>query len=101
MSLAAERTYLAHIRTGLALVAGGVAAVGAFPDAGAEGLRRVLGIGLVVVGALVLGVARSRWKAVDRAMRLGAPLPQSVVVNSLSWVLLVAAVVAAVVVLLL
>jgi len=39
MSLAAERTYLAYVRTALALLAAGVAVAGALPDAGHEGLR--------------------------------------------------------------
>ena len=77
MSLAAERTYLAYIRTSLALVAGGVAVVGVLPDAGQLGLRRAMGAVLVLAGLLVAGMARPRWSAVDKAMRTGAPLPRS------------------------
>ena len=77
MSLAAERTYLAYLRTGLALVAAGVAVAGALPQAGAEGLRRVLGVVLTVLGGAVLATARPRWQAVDAAMRRGEPLPPS------------------------
>jgi len=47
MSLAAERTYLAYVRTALALLAAGVAVVGALPDLGHEGLRRAIGVLLV------------------------------------------------------
>jgi putative membrane protein len=100
MSLAVERTYLAYLRTGLALLAAGVAVAGALPDAGAPGLRRGLGLALVVVGGAVLAAARPRWVAVDRAMRRGEPLPASRVVRSLGWLLVLAAVVAGVVVLL-
>ncbi|MFN2517571.1 MAG: YidH family protein [Jatrophihabitantaceae bacterium] len=99
MSLAAERTYLAYLRTGLALLAAGVAVVGALPEAGAQLLRRGVGLGLVLLGGTVLAVARPRWIAVDRAMRRGEPLPPSRVVRSLSLVLAAAAVAAAVVVL--
>jgi putative membrane protein len=100
MSLAVERTYLAYLRTGLALLAAGVAVAGALPDAGAPGLRRGLGLALVVVGGTVLAAARPRWAAVDRAMRRGEPLPSSRVTRSLGWILVTAAVAAGVVVLL-
>jgi len=99
MSLAAERTYLAYLRTGLALLAAGVAVVGALPDAGAQVLRRGVGLGLVLVGGTVLAAARPRWIAVDRAMRRGEPLPPSRVVRFLGLMLVVAAVAAGVVVL--
>lgn len=77
MSLAAERTYLAYVRTALAMLAAGVAVVGALPGAGYEILRRVLGVVLVVLGSIILVTARMRWQAVDRAMREGDPLPPS------------------------
>jgi putative membrane protein len=100
MSLALERTYLAYLRTGLALLAAGVAVAGALPDAGAEELRRGLGVALVLVGGTVLAAARPRWVAVDRAMRQGEPLPLSQVTRWLGWMLVAAAVAAGVVVLL-
>lgn len=99
MSLAIERTYLAYLRTGLALLAAGVAVAAALPDAGAPELRRGLGLALVLVGGAVLAAAKPRWTAVDRAMRLGEPLPVSRVARSLGWLLVVAAVAAGVVVL--
>jgi putative membrane protein len=77
MSLAAERTYLAYVRTALAMLAGGVAVVGALPDAGHEGLRRAIGIVLIGVGTLIALTARLRWRAVDTAMRRGLPLPHN------------------------
>jgi putative membrane protein len=77
MSLAAERTYLAYIRTSLALLAGGVAVVGALPDVGYPTLRRVMGVVLVTAGLLVASTARQRWREVDAAMRRGAPLPRA------------------------
>ena len=101
MSLAAERTYLAYLRTGLALTAAGVGVAGALPHAGAETLRRVIGVVLVLVGAFVLGVARLRWKAVDAAMRRGEPLPDNRVIANVSWLLVVVAIAAAVLVLVL
>jgi putative membrane protein len=76
MSLAAERTYLAYVRTSLALTAAGVAVVGALPDVGQEGLRRTIGVLLVALGVTVALTARHRWRAVTEAMRHGRPLPR-------------------------
>lgn len=75
MSLAAERTYLAYIRTSLALNAGGVAVVGALPGLGHDGVRRLIGVLLVALGITVAISARLRLRAVDTAMRQGRPLP--------------------------
>jgi putative membrane protein len=77
MSLAAERTYLAYVRTALALLAAGVAVVGALPDAGHLALRRTIGVVLVLAGLLLAAGARGRWRQVDVAIRLGQPLPRS------------------------
>jgi putative membrane protein len=98
MSLAAERTYLAYLRTGLALTAAGVGVAGALPHAGAETMRRVIGIVLVLIGALVLGTARYRWRAVVRAMRRGEPLPDNGLIANVSWLLVAVAIAAAVLV---
>ncbi|MDT4914027.1 MAG: putative rane protein [Pseudonocardiales bacterium] len=100
MSFAAERTYLAYVRTGLALLAAGVAIVGALPDAGAINLRRAIGIGLVVIGGTLLAYAPRRWAAVTRAMRAGKPLPPTRLMTAVSLLLVVAAVLAGVVVVL-
>ena len=77
MSLAAERTYLAYVRTALALIAAGVAVVGALPHLGQETLRQIIGVLLVVLGVMVALVARQRWRAVIEAMRQSGPLPRS------------------------
>jgi putative membrane protein len=98
MSLAAERTYLAYLRTGLALTAAGVGVAGALPHASASGLRRGIGLVLVLVGAVVMYLARRRWIAVDQAMRRGAPLPSTGLIRSASWVLVAIAIAAAVLV---
>jgi putative membrane protein len=100
MSFAAERTYLAYLRTGLALLAAGVAVVGALPDAGAVGLRRAIGVGLVVVGGFLLAYGHRRWVAVTRAMRAAKPLPPARLLTAVSILLVIAAILAGVVVLL-
>lgn len=97
MSLAAERTYLAYVRTGLALTAAGVAVAGALPHAGAETLRRVLGIVLVVIGGAMFALARPRWAAVTRAMQRGEPLPPPRLGLRMSLVLVLVSVAAIVV----
>jgi putative membrane protein len=94
MSLAAERTYLAYVRTALALLAGGVAVVGALPEAGHAGLRRAIGCLLVLVGLAVASGARSRWRQVDAAMRRGEPLPRTRVGTSVTAGVLAAGVLA-------
>ena len=97
-SLAAERTYLAYVRTGLTLMAAGVALAGALPDAGGAALRRGMGLLLVLIAGVLLATARLRWKAVDAAIRRGAPLPRSRVADHLGFALALIAVAAAVLV---
>ena len=101
MSLAAERTFLAYVRTALALLAAGVAVVGALPDAGHLEVRRLLGAMLVLLGLFVAVEARRRFRSVDRAMRRGDPLPRTPLVNAVALGLVAAAVLALVLVLLL
>lgn len=79
MSFAAERTYLAYLRTALALLAAGVAVVGALPNVGHEDLRRVMGVVLVLAGLVTAVGARARWRRVEAVMRLGEALPRSAI----------------------
>lgn len=73
-TLANERTFLAWIRTALALAAGGLAAVGLLEDfAGGE----VLGIGLLALSFATAASAYRRWALNERSMRLNEPLPMS------------------------
>jgi putative membrane protein len=73
-TLANERTFLAWVRTALAMLAGGVAlhALG-LPET--QWVRTVLAVALVLLGALVTAFAMIRWARVERAMRTGTPLP--------------------------
>jgi putative membrane protein len=76
-SLANERTFLAWIRTALALVGGGLAVAGFLPRLRLPHLRETLAIGLMVLGALMAVRAVDHWARSERAMRLGEPLPAS------------------------
>lgn len=73
-SLANERTFLAWVRTALAMLAGGVAlhALG-LPET--AWVRTSLAIALVLLGGLVTALAMVRWARVERAMRTRTPLP--------------------------
>jgi inner membrane protein YidH len=73
-TLANERTFLAWVRTALAMLAGGVAlhALG-LPDT--TWVRDVLAITLVLFGGLVTVFAMVRWARVERAMRTQTALP--------------------------
>jgi putative membrane protein len=76
-SLANERTFLAWIRTGLALIAGGLACAQFLPPLPIEHLREVIAVGLLVLGAVVALRAVDHWARTERAMRLGEELPGS------------------------
>ena len=74
-TLANERTFLAWVRTVLAVLAGAVALHSLeVPDP--EWLRRTLVIVLLAFGAAMMLLAHRRWRSVDRAIRLGEPLPR-------------------------
>ena len=97
-SLANERTFLAWIRTGLALIAGGLACAQFLPPLPIEHLREVLAVALLVLGAVVAIRAVDHWARIERAMRTGADLPASrfpailAIVVALGAILLVIAV---------
>jgi putative membrane protein len=76
-TLANERTFLAWIRTALALIAGGVAVVQLVPAFGIPGVRHGLGMLLTVGGGLLAALAVRRWQRVQTAMRRGDDLPPS------------------------
>lgn len=76
-SLANERTCLAWIRTGLALVAGGLAAAQFLPQLPIAYLREAIAIALLLLGGVVAVRAVDHWSRTERAMRLGRDLPVS------------------------
>jgi putative membrane protein len=76
-SLANERTFLAWIRTGLALIAGGLACAQFLPPLPIAYLREGIAIALLVLGAVVALRAVDHWARTERAMRLRQDLPRS------------------------
>jgi inner membrane protein YidH len=75
-TLANERTFLAWNRTALALVAGGLAAVQLLKF-GVGGAGVMIGLPLIVLGAVLAVAGFLRWRASEIAMRTGTRLPHS------------------------
>ncbi|SDF90461.1 putative membrane protein [Cellulosimicrobium cellulans] len=74
-SLANERTALAWVRTGLGLVAGGVALTSFATFAGMAGLLDVVAGVACLAGAGFAGYALVSWRRNERALRLRWRLP--------------------------
>jgi putative membrane protein len=73
-TFANERTFLAWIRTALALVAAGLAIVQLLPPFhGIRWGRHAIGIPLILLGAVVAIVSYLEWNANQRALRRGDP----------------------------
>lgn len=83
-TLANERTFLAWIRTSLALLAGGIAIEAFTGDLFLEPLRKGLAILLLLLGMLLSSGAAVRWLRVERSMRNKAPLPLPLIVPLLA-----------------
>lgn len=76
-SLANERTFLAYVRTALALDAGGLAVVQLLPDVATAAWRRATAVALAILALVVVVAGYRRWSQNQRAMRRGEPLPDS------------------------
>ncbi|GAA1627616.1 YidH family protein [Catellatospora bangladeshensis] len=76
-SLANERTFLAWIRTGLAMIGGGLVVAQFLPPMAVPHLTKVLGIALILLGAGCALRAIDHWIRCEIAMRTGRPLPPS------------------------
>ena len=76
-SYANERTFLAWNRTALALVTAGLAVTQLLPPFDIPGGRRMIGLPLIVLGALIALVSLRQWRANEEAMRAGRDLPTS------------------------
>ncbi|MET8248944.1 DUF202 domain-containing protein [Streptomyces sp. NPDC005202] len=76
-SLANERTFLAWIRTALALMAGAVGFDQLAPGLAPAPVRTALGVVLALGGAVLGATAYRRWARNEQAMRKSAPLPHT------------------------
>ena len=89
-TLANERTFLAWVRTALAMMAAGIAVVQFVP--GVAVVRHTLGIVLITLGGLLAAVSYRHWERTERAMRLGEQLPHSPIPRLVAAVLALTAV---------
>ena len=77
LHFANERTFLAWIRTALALITAGLVVTQLLPAFKIAGGRRIIGLPLIVLG-IVLALASFRsWEANERAMEAHRRLPPS------------------------
>ncbi|WP_142139344.1 DUF202 domain-containing protein [Acidovorax sp. SLBN-42] len=88
-TLANERTFLAWIRTALALLAGGVLLHQFATELDPRFAVTVLSVGLGVVAAVLSVLSYTRWRANEIAIRRGRPLPFSWALPILAGVCLV------------
>jgi putative membrane protein len=91
--LANERTFLAWVRTALAVLIGGIALTQLGHDSETQG---VVGMTVIFLGGSMMLVGYLRFHAADRAIRLGElpkvgrePLIQTVVIISVALILIV------------
>jgi putative membrane protein len=73
-TFANERTFLAWIRTSLALTAGGLGAIHLLPDLFG---REAIGVVLLALGFVTAASAYRRWALAETAMRTQSALPES------------------------
>lgn len=98
-TLANERTFLAWLRTALALLAGAIALNEIVPNFSAPGARTALAVALGSAGTLLAAFSYHRWAGCQRAMRNGRPLPTTRVPFAVGWAITAAGVVVAVILL--
>lgn len=83
-TLANERTFLAWIRTALALLAGAIAVEAFTLELFIPEIRKTLSISLLALAMLISASASVRWLNVERALRHRTPLPLPALVPLLS-----------------
>jgi putative membrane protein len=74
-TFANERTFLAWLRTGLALLAGAVALASLVHDFGPRSLRIAITVFLLMLALIVTVGAYARWDRAERALRENRSLP--------------------------
>jgi len=84
-TFANERTFLAWIRTSLALVAAGVAVIQLLTTEGEKAEAYIVGVPLITLGSVMPLLSLQRWRANERAMRLDESLPPTNLLALLGW----------------
>ncbi len=97
-SFANERTFLAWNRTALALVTAGLAVTQLLPPFHVPGGRRMIGLPLIATGTLISIASLVQWRRNELAMRLGRPLPPSLLPRVVAGVVALSSIVAIVLV---
>ena len=92
-----ERTFLAWIRTALALVAAGIAVIELLPGNDDDVQSYIVGVPLIALGTVLPILSWRRWESNERAMRLGQPLPCTRLLPMLAWWVTATAALAAVI----
>ena len=96
-TLANERTFLAWVRTALALMAGGVLLEQFATHLEPRIVLVALAIGLALLSSVLCTIAYVRWKANEIAMRYGHALPTSIAIPILAAIAtIVSAIIAAI-----
>lgn len=95
-TLANERTFLAYVRTAMALDGAGLAVVQFLTVVGTREGRALIGIALVLGGTGTALAGFLRWRTVQAAMRRDAPLPTSYVPIVLTVIVALGSIVAAI-----
>jgi putative membrane protein len=99
-TFANERTFLAWTRTALAFMVAGLGVVQLLPPfPGVPWGRHVLGVPLIVIGAVIAIVSYGQWVRSQQAMRRGEPLPGSILPRVLAISIVIMAIIAVVVLL--
>src|SRR5690606_18376451 len=98
-TLANERTFLAWIRTSLALIAGGLAVLQLVPELGFPGGREILGATLIALGTALSVGSMIRWATAEEAIRQDKPIPATrlpvflasgvVLITAIVWLLVI------------
>lgn len=84
-TLANERTFLAWIRTSLALLAGGIAVEAFTADLFLEPVRKGLATVLLLLGLFLSAGSAVRWLRVERSMRTKTRPVQAVISEGILW----------------
>ena len=92
-SMANERTFLAWIRTSMAILAGSIAIDQLTPDIAPAPVRIALCLALAAIGALLAFEAYRRWSLQEQAMRNKRELPHAWLLVGMTVVVALAALV--------